>query len=159
MPTFDSNLFVSGLTQADMNRLNSDPKRPQYNKVIAGGYPPASTFKMVVMLAALESGLVNPSEKINCTGKVQLGNRKFHCWKRRGHGRMDMRNGLKKSCDTYFYEVAQIIGIDAIAGVARRLGLGQAYDISIGGGISGIVPDDDWKRRNRGTGWRIRHKW
>jgi len=155
MPTFDSNLFVSGLTQADMNRLNSDPKRPQYNKVIAGGYPPASTFKMVVMLAALESGLVNPSEKINCTGKVQLGNRKFHCWKRRGHGRMDMRNGLKQSCDTYFYEVAQIIGIDAIAGVARRLGLGQAYDISIGGGISGIVPDDDWKRRNRGTGWRM----
>ena len=154
MPTFDSNLFVSGLTQTDMDRMNSDPKRPQYNKVIGGGYPPASTFKMVVMLAALESGLIDPSEKIFCSGVVRLGNRNFHCWKRRGHGKMDMRDALKNSCDTYFYEISQIIGIDAIAGVARRLGLGQVYDISIGGGIAGIVPDDDWKRANRGSGWR-----
>lgn len=154
MPTFDSNLFVSGLTQSDMDRMNSDPKRPQYNKVIAGGYPPASTFKMVVMLAALESGLVNPKDQVYCSGKVKIGNRNFHCWKRRGHGKMDMRTALKQSCDTYFYEISQIIGIEAIAGVARRLGLGQTYDISIGGGISGIVPDDEWKRKNRGSGWR-----
>lgn len=154
MPTFDANLFVSGLTQADMNRLNNDPKRPQYNKVIAGGYPPASTFKMAVMLAALESGLINPGEHIYCSGKTKIGNRNFHCWKRRGHGKMDMRDGLKNSCDTYFYEISQVIGIEAIAGAARRLGLGQSYDISIGGGISGIVPDDAWKRRNRGDGWR-----
>jgi len=82
MPTFDSNQFVTGLTQAAMDRMNNDPKRPQYNKAIAGGYPPASTFKMVVMLAALESGLIDPNQTINCAGKVRLGNRYFHCWNR-----------------------------------------------------------------------------
>ena len=155
MPTFDANLFVSGLTQTDMDRMNNDPKRPQYNKAIAGGYPPASTFKMVVMLAALESNLIDPTRAIFCSGKVQLGNRTFHCWKPRGHGRMDMRDGLKHSCDSYFYEISQIIGIDAIANVARRLGLGKSYDISIGGAISGIVPDGPWKRKRLGTGWRM----
>ena len=154
MPTFDSNLFVSGLTQADMDRMNSDPKRPQFNKAIAGGYPPASTFKMVVMLAAFESGLINPASTVYCTGKVKLGRRDFHCWKRRGHGKMNMRDALKNSCDSYFYEIAETIGIEAIADVARRLGLGQSHDISIGGVISGIVPTDGWKRERLGTGWR-----
>lgn len=154
MPTFDANLFVSGLTQSDMDRMNADPKRPQYNKVIAGGYPPASTFKMVVMLAALESGLINPQDQVFCSGKRRLGNRLFHCWKRQGHGRVDMRDALKQSCDTYFYEISETIGIQPIANVARRLGLGQSYDISIGGGISGIVPDAEWKRSRLGTGWR-----
>ena len=155
MPTFDSNLFVSGLTQVDMDRLNNDPKRPQYNKAIAGGYPPASTFKMAVMLAALESGLIDPTEKIFCGGKVRLGNRNFHCWKREGHGRMDMRDALKNSCDIYFYDTSQIVGISAIADVARRLGLGERYQIGVGGGISGIVPTADWKRQRLGTGWRM----
>ncbi len=154
MPAFDANLFVSGLTQSDMDRMNNDPKRPQYNKVIAGGYPPASTFKMAVMLAALESGLINPQKKVFCSGKTKVGNRTFHCWKRRGHGRMDMRDALKQSCDTYFYDISQLIGIEPIANVARRLGLGQSYDISIGGGIAGIVPDGEWKRNRLGTGWR-----
>ena len=155
MPTFDSNLFVSGLTQSDMDRMNNDPKRPQYNKAIAGGYPPASTFKMVVMLAALESGLIDPNKAVYCSGKMRLGNRNFHCWKRQGHGKMDMRDALKHSCDTYFYDISQVIGIDSIADVARRLGLGETYDISIGGSISGIVPTDEWKRDRLGTGWRM----
>ncbi len=154
MPTFDANLFVSGLTQTDMDRMNNDPKRPQYNKAIAGGYPPASTFKMAVMLAALESNLIEPTKTVFCSGKTKLGNRTFHCWKRQGHGRMDMRDALKNSCDTYFYEIAQVVGIDAIANVARRLGLGESYDISIGGAISGIVPDGAWKQQRLGTGWR-----
>jgi len=155
MPTFDANLFVSGLTQADMDQMNNDPKRPQYNKAIAGGYPPASTFKMAVMLAALESGLIDPNDHVFCAGKIKLGNRNFHCWKRRGHGKMDMRDALKNSCDTYFYDISQQIGIDAIAGVARRLGLGSSYDIGVGGGISGIVPTEQWKRDRLGTGWRM----
>lgn len=155
MPTFDANLFVSGLTQTDMDRMNNDPKRPQYNKAIAGGYPPASTFKMAVMLAALESNLIDPVKTVFCSGKMRLGNRTFHCWKREGHGRMDMRDALKHSCDSYFYEISQVIGIDAIANVARRLGLGETYDISIGGAISGIVPDGPWKRQRLGTGWRM----
>lgn len=154
MPTFDANLFVSGLTQSDMDQMNNDPKRPQYNKVIGGGYPPASTFKMAVMLGALESQLIDPADPIFCAGKMRVGNRDFHCWKRQGHGKMDMRDALKNSCDTYFYDISQVIGIDAIADVARRLGLGQSYDISIGGGIPGIVPDEAWKRKRLGTGWR-----
>jgi len=154
MPSFDGNLFVNGLTQADMDRMNNDPKRPQFNKVIGGGYPPASTFKMTVMLAALESGLVNPNKSVFCVGKMRLGNRTFHCWKRQGHGAMDMRNGLKHSCDSYFYEISQIIGIDRIANMARRLGLGQNHDIGISGEKSGIVPDEAWKQARLGSGWR-----
>lgn len=154
MPVFDGNLFVSGLTQADMDILNSDPKRPQFNKVLGGGYPPASTYKMVVMLAALESQLIAPDRPVFCMGKVRLGNRNFHCWKRRGHGPMTMRDALKNSCDSYFYEIAQIIGIEAIANMARRLGLGQTYDLGITGQRGGIVPDPQWKRARLGAAWR-----
>ena len=155
MPTFDANLFVSGLTQADMDALNNDERRPQYNKVLSGVYPPASTYKMAVMIAALESGKIDPRRKIFCGGKVRLGNRLFHCWKPRGHGAVDMRESLKHSCDSYFYEVSQIVGIEAIADVARRLGLGQRYDIGIAGENRGIVPDPDWKRDRLGAGWRM----
>ncbi len=155
MPTFDANLFVSGLTQADMDRLNGDEKRPQYNKVLSGGYPPASTYKMAVMLAALESGEIDPEQKIFCGGKVRLGNRLFHCWKREGHGPMDMRDALKHSCDTYFYDISQIIGIEAIADAARKLGLGQTYDLGIAGEKSGIVPDPTWKQTRMRAGWRM----
>lgn len=154
MPSFDANLFVNGLTQADMDRLNNDPKRPQFNKVIGGGYPPASTYKMAVMLAALESGLIDPDREIFCVGKMRLGNRTFHCWKRNGHGPVDMRESLKQSCDTYYYEISQIIGISKIADMARRLGLGQDYDIGISGETKGIVPDEAWKQARLGASWR-----
>lgn len=155
MPTFDANLFVSGLTQADMDALNNDEKRPQYNKVISGGYPPASTYKMAVMLAALESGLVDPRRRIFCGGKVRLGNRLFHCWRREGHGPMNMRDSLKQSCDTYYYEISQIIGVDAIADMSRRLGLGQTHGIGVAGEKRHIVPDPAWKRDRLGAGWRM----
>lgn len=155
MPTFDGNLFVSGLTQADMNKLNNDEKRPQYNKVLSGGYPPASTFKMTVMLAGLESGLINPKDKIYCTQKLRLGNRTFHCWKRGGHGAMDMRDALKNSCDIYFYEISQKIGMEKIAEMGRKLGFGQAHEIGIAGVKSGIMPDPAWKQARLGNGWRM----
>lgn len=155
MPTFDGNMFVSGLTQDDMNRLNNDEKRPQYNKVLSGGYPPASTFKMTVMLAALESGLINPRDKVFCTQKLRLGNRTFHCWKRGGHGAMNMRDALKNSCDIYFYEIGQIVGMDKIAQMGRKLGFGTAYDIGVSGVKSGIMPDPAWKQTRLGNGWRM----
>ncbi|GLQ19308.1 penicillin-binding protein 2 [Algimonas porphyrae] len=156
MPTYDANLFVSGLTQADMDALNNDERRPQYNKVLSGGYAPASTYKMAVMLAALESGLVDPDRRIFCGGKVKLGNRDFHCWRSKtGHGAMNMRDSLKQSCDTYYYEISQVIGIQAIADMARRLGLGQSYGLNIGGERDGIVPDPGWKRDRLGSGWRM----
>ncbi|WP_298911842.1 penicillin-binding protein 2 [uncultured Algimonas sp.] len=155
MPLFDSNLFVSGLTQAYMDKLNNDEKRPQYNKVYSGGYPPASTYKMAVMLAALESGKIDPRQRIFCGGRVRLGNRLFHCWKRQGHGSVDLRYSLKQSCDTYYYEISQIIGVEAIADMARRLGLGQRHGVGIAGEQHGIVPDPAWKRERMGAGWHM----
>ena len=154
MPSFDANLFVSGLTQADMDRLNGDEKRPQYNKVLSGGYPPASTFKMAVMLAALESGKIDPARSVFCGGKVRLGNRLFHCWKRQGHGRMDMQEALQQSCDTYFYEISQTIGIEAIAEAARKLGLGQHHALGMAAEKTGIVPDPEWKQNRLGQAWQ-----
>ena len=154
MPTFDGNLFVSGLTQADMERMNTDEKRPQFNKVIGGGYPPASTFKMVVLLAALEAGIIDPQERVICRGKVPLGNRVFHCYLRRGHGPMNMRDSLKHSCDVYYYELVQKLGIDAIRTMALRLGLGQRYKLGIPGQTAGLIPDDAWKQARLGDGWR-----
>ncbi len=154
MPSFDGNLFVSGLTQAEMDRMNSDEKRPQFNKVIGGGYPPASTFKMSVMLAGLKHGFINPRERIFCTGKVRVGDRNFHCWQRRGHGPMNLRDSLKHSCDLYYYEIAQRMDMELIRDMAISLGLGQKYDLGIAGQTSGIVPSGEWKQRRLGQGWR-----
>lgn len=155
MPTFDGNLFVSGLTQAKMDSMNSDEKRPQFNKVIGGGYPPASTFKMAVMLAGLEKGVINPRERIVCTGKTNLGNRAFHCWEDKGHGPVNLRGSLKHSCDVYYYEIAQRLGMEDLHNIAQRLGMGQTYDLGISGQTSGIVPTPEWKRKRLGTGWRM----
>lgn len=155
MPSFDANLFVSGLTNAEMKRLNGDPKRPQFNKVIGGTYPPASTFKMAVMLAALEQKIIDPKEQVFCTGKTKLGNRDFHCWERRGHGLMNMHDALQHSCDVYFYEIIQRLGMENVVKVADRLGFGQTFDIHLAGQARGVVPDPAWKQRKLGSAWRM----
>jgi penicillin-binding protein 2 len=155
MPIFDNNLFVSGLTSEDMKRMNSDPKRPQFNKVLGGGYPPASTFKMAVMLAALKHRIVKPTDKVFCVGKTRLGNRTFHCWKRRGHGSMDMHDALQHSCDTYFYEIIQRLGMDKVKPIAEALGLGQRFDLGLAGQITGAVPNAEWKQQKLGQAWRM----
>ena len=155
MPTFDGNLFVSGLTQADMDRMNADEKRPQFNKVIGGQYPPASTFKMIMMLAGLKHGFINPREKIFCTGRVRVGDRTFHCWRPRGHGPLDLRDSLKQSCDLYYYEIAQRMDMELVADMARRFGLGQKYDLGISGQINGIVPSASWIEAKLGKAWRM----
>ena len=155
MPIYDGNLFVSGLTQKDMDKLNADERRPQYNKVASGTYAPASTFKMAVMLAALESGLINPEQSVFCVGKVRLGNRMFHCWQSKGHGALSMKDALKYSCDSYFYEISQIIGVEAIAAMARKLGFGQRFEIGVGGEKLGLVPSPQWKQDRLGAKWRM----
>ncbi len=154
MPTFDNNLFVSGLSNAQFKKLDTDPKRPQFNKVIGGGYPPASTFKMIVMLAALAENVIDPADKIFCTGKTFIGNRDFHCWKRRGHGLVNMHQALQRSCDVYFYEIIQRLGMAKVKIFAEKLGLGQIFNLGLGGQTRGIVPDAKWKRDRLGTGWR-----
>jgi penicillin-binding protein 2 len=153
-PGFDPNAFVSGISVSDYDALLNNERRPLVCKSAHGAYPPGSTFKMVVALAALEAGAVRPDETVFCPGHYELGDRRFHCWRRGGHGQMDLHNSLKQSCDVYYYDVAQRVGIDAIAAMARKLGLGERYDLPVPI-TGGLVPDRAWKRRVRDAAWRI----
>lgn len=152
-PAFDPNDFNMGLSQDQWDMLVQNPYKPLTNKALAGLYPPGSTFKTITAIAALEAG-VDPSRTVNCNGKYALGNHVFHCWKKEGHGSMDMHNGIKHSCDVYFYDVAKRIGIDAIEKVAKRFGLGETYDFEIPGEKQGIVPGRGWKRATTGVSWQ-----
>jgi len=154
-PAFDPNLFVRGISSADYATLTEDPYRPLASKTVQGTYPPGSTFKMMTALAGLEMGLIDTEELINCIGYIELGTRRFHCWKRSGHGRMDMNNGLAQSCDVYYYELSQRVGIDAIAAMSRRFGLGQHHELPLSGVSEGLIPTRDWKRANRGAEWVV----
>jgi penicillin-binding protein 2 len=154
-PTFDPNLFVRGISTAAWNDLTSDPYRPLANKATQGLYPPGSTYKMIVALAALEGGHITPDETINCPGHVDVGNRRFHCWRRGGHGRMNLNESISQSCDVYYYELAQRVGIEAISEMARRLGCGVRHDLPMSGIAAGLAPTMEWKMRNRGTQWVV----
>lgn len=154
-PSFDPNLFVRGISVADYATLTEDPYRPLASKPVQGTYPPGSTFKMMTALAGLEMGLIDPEELINCIGYIELGTRRFHCWKRSGHGRMDMNNGLAQSCDVYYYELSQRVGIDAIAAMSRRFGLGEHHELPLSAVSEGLIPTRDWKRANRGADWVV----
>jgi penicillin-binding protein 2 len=154
-PTYDPNLFVRGIRQGEWNQLLNNDHRPLANKWASGMYPPGSTFKMMVALAALEGGHVSPDEKVFCNGVLKLGNRKFHCWKRGGHGNVNLRQSLEQSCDLFYYEMAKRVGIDRIAAMARRFGLGEAADLPIPALRGGLVPDKDWKRRVHDESWQM----
>jgi penicillin-binding protein 2 len=151
-PSFDPNAFNIGISWSAWEELISDPLRPLTNKAISGQYAPGSTFKMVVALAALEAG-INPRESVFCPGYTTLGKDRFHCWKRFGHGHVDMVDGIKHSCDVYFYEIARRVGIDAIAAMARRFGLGGVSGLGLSGESAGLIPDRDWKRGSLGQPW------
>ena len=154
-PTFDPNLFVRGISVADYRTLTENTYRPLANKTVQGTYPPGSTFKMVTALAALEEGIIGPSETVWCPGHLQVGNRRFHCWKRGGHGHVDLKASLKKSCDVYYYDLALKVGIDKISAMANRLGLGVRHDLPMSAVASGLTPNIEWKKRVRGESWLI----
>jgi len=153
VPSFDPHAFSFGMTTEEWRDLINDPLHPLTNKAIAGLYNPGSTFKMVVALAALESG-IGPGHDVYCPGYYELGNARFHCWRRAGHGRLDMIGGIKNSCDVYFYDVARRIGIDRIAAMARRLGLGAEVGIDLPGERGGTIPTKAWKRAEIGEPWQ-----
>lgn len=152
-PAFDPNDFVNGISQADYDVLRNNDRAPLYHKAYDGVYPPGSTFKMVVATAALEAGVMDPRERVYCGGRYRFGNRTWSCWKRGGHGSVDMHEGIKQSCDVYFYEVAKRVGIEKLAETARRFGFGQRWSLGMTGGASGVVPNDAWKRRAVGEPW------
>jgi penicillin-binding protein 2 len=154
-PAFDPNLFVRGISVANYNALLENIYRPLPSKSVQGAYPPGSTFKMVTALAALEAGVVTADETVRCTGHVEVGGRRFHCWKRAGHGNVNLVGSLRHSCDVYYYEMAQRAGIENIAAMGRKLGLGDRYDLPLPGMSSGLMPDKQWKRENRGADWVI----
>ncbi|MDR1697268.1 MAG: penicillin-binding protein 2 [Rickettsiales bacterium] len=152
-PAFNADEF-RGMGSADyMADLRNNPLKPFMNKTIEGLYPPGSTFKIVVALAALESGLVSPTEKINCPGFWEYGKHRYHCWEKKGHGPVDMIGALKHSCDVYFYQIALRIGIDVIKDMAARLGVAETFDLEIPGEVAGVIPDRAWKQKRIGASW------
>jgi penicillin-binding protein 2 len=153
-PSFDPNKFVRGISGPDYSDLLNNTYRPLANKTVQGTYPPGSTFKMVTALAALEAGVIGLGGTVYCPGHLTLGNRRFHCWKRGGHGYVNLNDSLKRSCDVYYYDVAQRVGIDRIAEMARKLGLGQRFDLPMSAVAEGLIPDRNWKQANRGEAWQ-----
>ncbi len=154
-PSFDPNLFVRGISNADYAALTDDDHRPLADKTVQGAYPPASTFKMVTALAALEAGVITPDERVPCRGYVEVSGRRFHCWKSGGHGRVGLLESLEQSCDVYFYEIAQRVGIEKIAEMARRLGFGQRIDLPLSAVHDGLIPTKAWKLERQKKAWLI----
>ncbi|HUB14678.1 MAG TPA: penicillin-binding protein 2 [Acetobacteraceae bacterium] len=153
-PSFDPSLFNSGVPQAQWQEWIADERRPLLNKATEGLYAPGSTFKMAVAMAALEARSLTPSDRIFCGGFIDVGNARFHCWKRGGHGSLDLHGGLKNSCDVFFYETARRTGIDPIAAMAHRLGLGTKLDLDLPHQLTGLIPTREW-RKQQGHPWEL----
>lgn len=154
-PSFDPNKFVRGISQADYTALVENKYRPLANKSVQGLYPPGSTYKMVTALAALEAGVLGVGETIYCPGHKEVGGRRFHCWNRGGHGWMDLHDSLMRSCDVYYYDLAERVGIEKISAMARKLGLGLRHDLPMSAVAEGIAPTKDWKFRSRKQDWVV----
>lgn len=153
-PSFDPNQFTRGISTPMWEELLADPGKPLTNKAIAGQYPPGSTFKMVTAMAALEAGIINANKTVFCPGHYELGKDRFHCWKKGGHGWVDVVKALAESCDTFFYEISTEVGIDRIAAMARKLGLGDRYNFELAEERPGLIPDKQWKLGFFGDDWQ-----
>ena len=154
-PSYDPNLFVGGISSADYNPLLESKYRPLVNKTVQGTYPPGSTYKMMVALAALEAGIAGPDDTTYCPGFLEVGGRRFHCWKRAGHGWVDLETSLKQSCDVYYYDLALKVGIENISAMANRFGLGIKHDLPLSSVAAGLAPTKQWKQSARGASWVI----
>ena len=152
-PSFDPNDFAGGIAAEKWNGLTKDEWRPIQNRAISGQYPPGSTYKAIVAAAALQEGLTDPSRKIYCPGKFKLGRRTYRCWKREGHGWMDLHSSLVQSCDVYYYQMGLALGIDRLAFFAKGFGLGSRTGIRLGNERGGLVPTSAWKERRFGEPW------
>ena len=154
-PSYDPNKFVRGISHTDYNALLEDERKPLVSKALQGIYPPGSTFKMITAIAALESGLINEKTKVYCPGHLEISGKKKYCWKRGGHGQVNLEKSLRESCDVYYYEVALKVGIKKIAEVARRYGLGIEHDLGLEVEAAGLIPSKEWKKRTKGMDWLI----
>ncbi len=154
-PSYNPNSFVHGIEQNYWNDLIKDKKKPLINKAISGLYPPGSTIKTLVALSALENKIVRPLKTVQCTGKIELFGEKFHCWKKKGHGIMNMRSAIKRSCDVYFYEIARRLGVDRLSETAKKFGLGKKVLQDFSEERSGVVPSTSWKKKYIGQNWYL----
>ncbi len=155
-PSFDPNLFVFGISQDDWQIIRNNPLKPLVNKTLQGNYSPGSTIKPIVALSALENGIINTNFTVKCTGKTEMYGQTYHCWKKKGHGFVSLRNAMKQSCDTYFYEIARRLGVDKLSETAKKFGLGQKvfgdlFDIE----KKGLIPNTQWKKNALGKGWLL----
>jgi penicillin-binding protein 2 len=155
-PSFDPNLFLFGINQDDWQLIRNNPLKPLVNKTLSGLYSPGSTFKPIVALSALENGIIDENFKVNCTGKIEMYGQTYHCWKKRGHGVVNLKSAMKQSCDTYFYEIARKLGVDRLKVTSTKFGLGEkVLNETFNNEKKGLVPDTKWKKNNLGKGWVI----
>ena len=155
-PSFDPNLFLFGINQDDWQLIRNNPLKPLVNKTLSGLYSPGSTFKPIVALSALENGIIDENFKVNCTGKIEMYGQTYHCWKKRGHGVVNLKSAMKQSCDTYFYEIARKLGVDRLKVTSTKFGLGEkVLNKTFNNEKKGLVPDTKWKKNNLGKGWVI----
>jgi penicillin-binding protein 2 len=153
-PGFDPNWFNNGLSGAQWRELTTNDHKPLLNKVMGGTYPPGSTFKTAVALAAVEAGIATPDYHVSCNGVYHFGGNAFHCWKKGGHGTLDVQGALQHSCDVFFYETSRRMGIDKIEEMARKLGLGAPTGIELPGERGGLIPSREWKQKTYKWAWQ-----
>jgi penicillin-binding protein 2 len=154
-PCFDPNLFIGGIDRASWGKIVSSKGFPLQNRALSGQYPPGSIFKIVIALAGLEEGIIDPEEKLFCNGSYSLGERTYRCWQKYGHGMVNLRRALVESCDVYFYKLGKRIGVDKIARYARRLGLGEVTGFPLGQEKEGLIPTSKWKLKRFGVPWQL----
>ena len=153
-PSFDPNLFLFGIIQDDWQLIRNNPLKPLTNKTLSGLYSPGSTIKPIVALSALENNVISPNFRVNCSGKIEMYGQAYHCWKKKGHGVVNLRGAMKQSCDIYFYEIARKLGVDRLKETAVKFGLGEKVlnNVFINE-KRGLVPNTQWKKNNLGKGW------
>ena len=158
-PSFDPNLFVFGISIDDWQLIRNDPMKPLVNKTLQGNYSPGSTIKPIVALSALENGIINTNFTVQCRGHkhpLELYGQAYHCWKKQGHGFMNLRNAMKQSCDIYFYEIARKLGVDKLSDTAKKFGLGkEVFGDLFNIEKKGLVPNTQWKKNALGKGWLL----
>jgi len=152
-PTFDPNVFGAGVREADWKSLTTDPNHPLENRAIQGIYPPGSTFKIVEAVAGLEEGTLHADTAYNCPGGLWFGGREYHCWRKQGHGTIELHDAIVRSCDVYFYDVGQRLGVDRIAKWANAMGLGLKSGIALHGESAGVIPSSEWKQKRFHERW------
>ena len=152
-PGYDNNLFVLGVPQDKWSELRDNPMHPIQNRTTQGLYPPGSVFKLLVAAAGLSEGFINYNDTVVCTGSYQLGNRDFHCWKKGGHGSVDLRRALVQSCDVYFYKLGERMGMDRIHAYAKSSGFGLPTGVDLPHEKAGLIPSREWKKKRFGEAW------